>query len=192
MVAHPPFPRVTLRLLAMTLAIAIALLGTLHAMPNSAQAAGSSTTLTIGWSQDSTNLDPPATISNPNTWVEFNIYDQLLRVGNDGKTLKPDLATSWTVSNGAKVYTFHLRKGVTFTNGQKLTASDVAFALKRAAGAKSAWSFIYAAIKSVTAPNASTVRVTLKHPWGPFLSDVSLFAGGVYPKSYFLKVGEKG
>jgi peptide/nickel transport system substrate-binding protein len=40
--------------------------------------------------------------------------------------------------------------------------------------------------------NARTVRFTLKHPWGPFLSDLSLFNTGIYPQAFFRKVGESG
>jgi peptide/nickel transport system substrate-binding protein len=156
------------------------------------QARAAASTFTIGWAGATTNLDPTATGDNPNIWVEVNIYDQLVRIGTDGTSLHPDLATSWDITGGGKVYTFHLRRGVTFTNGQPLTSADVKFALDRARAPKAVWSWTLTAIKNVTTPDASTVRVTLKNPWSPFLSDVALYDTGVYPMSYYKKVGADG
>jgi peptide/nickel transport system substrate-binding protein len=152
-------------------------------------AASDPTTLTVGWTTETKTLDPVNNPQNPDIWVMVNIYDQLIRTGNDGTTLNPDLATSWNISNGGTVYTFHLRKGVVFQNGAPLTAADVKFCLDRARNPKESWSWTLAAIKSVAAPNPSTVVVTLLHPWAPFLSDVSLFDAGIYPMAYFKAKG---
>lgn len=160
-----------------------------HAQAASPLASTKANTLTLGWAIETKTLDPANNPQNPDIWVISNIYDQLIRVANDGKTLTPDLATSWNINSAGTVYTFHLRSGVTFHNGQKLTAADVKFCLDRARNPKEAWSWTLGAIKSVAAPNPSTVVVTLSHPWAPFLSDVSLFDTGVYPAAYFKKVG---
>jgi len=179
--------------LAAALLSALTLGGALHATPDRAQAAhGAATdmsTLSIGWAIETKTLDPVNKPQNPDIWVVVNIYDQLVRVGNNGATLQPDLATSWDIANGGKVYTFHLRPGVVFQNGQPLTAADVKFCLDRARDPNQLWSWTLAAVQSVDAPNASTVRVTLKHPWAPFLSDIALFDTGVYPAAYYKKVG---
>jgi peptide/nickel transport system substrate-binding protein len=155
------------------------------------QAAGStsSNTLTIGWNLDSKNFDPDANAGNAEEWVQVNIYDQLVRVGSNGTSIKPDLATSWTMSPNGLTYIFHLRPHAVFSNGQQVTASDVKFCLNRARGAKELWAWTLAAIKGITTPNARTVRITLKHRWAPFLSDLSLVDGGVYPASYFKQHG---
>lgn len=180
----------TRRVLAALLFSALAVGGAVHAAPSHVQAASTSAnTLTLGWAVETKTLDPVNNPQNPDIWVMTAIYDQLIRVGNDGKTLTPDLATSWNVSKGGTVYTFHLRPGVVFQNGQKLTAADVKFCLDRARDPKESWSWTLSAIKSVAAPNDSTVVVTLKYPWAPFPSDVSLFDAGIYPMSYFKKVG---
>ncbi|MDB5056543.1 MAG: putative extracellular solute-binding protein family 5, partial [Chloroflexi bacterium] len=157
-----------------------------------ARAASASNTLTIGWSIETKTLDAAGNAQNPDIWVMVNIYDQLIRIGPDGTTLTPDLATSWNVSKDGTVYTFHLRPNVVFQDGTKLTASDVKFCLDRARGPKQLWSWTLGAIKNVAAPNPSTVTITLKHPWGPFLSDVALFDTGIYPQAYFKKVGASG
>lgn len=179
------------RLRVAVLAGALVLAGSFHASFPRVQAA-SLTTLTIGWAQDATNLDPTAAMSHANAAVTAEIYDQLLRVGSNGSGLQPDLATSWTSSRNRKTYTFHLRPNVYFSNGRKLTAADVAFSLNRARGSSSAWNWLLPALKTVSAPNASTVRITLHHALSPFLSDMAVYGLGVYPRSYFQRVGPRG
>ncbi|HZT97100.1 MAG TPA: ABC transporter substrate-binding protein [Chloroflexota bacterium] len=179
------------RLFAAVVVSAMVVMGGVHA--NAARpASSSSNTLTIGWNEDSSTMDPTGVISNYNIYVYVNIYDQLLRVNNNGRTLDKDLATSWKITNGGKTYTFHLRKNVKFSNGQKLKASDVVFCLKRAALPSSNFSFLLPKFKTITAPNNSTVVLTLTQPWAPLLSDLALYATAIYPESYFKKVGAKG
>ena len=149
-------------------------------------------TLTIGWSPETVTLDPAGPGQNPDIYVMVNIYNQLLKVANDGNTIQPDLATSYDISKDGKTYTFHLRPNVTFTNGMKLTSEDVRFALVRAAETQRSWAYLLTAMKSVTAPDPLTVKITLKYAWGPFLADMSFFTCGVYPEAYFKKVGETG
>ncbi len=149
----------------------------------------SSNTLTIGWAYEATTLDPAGYTNNPEIWSLVNVFDQLLRVAPDGKSLLPDLATSWDVTSAGTVYTFHLRPNVTFQNGTKLTAADVKFCLDRARNPKQDWSWTLAAIKSIAAPDPATVVVTLTHAWSPLLSDLALFDSGIYPEAYFNKVG---
>src|SRR5207248_5389672 len=144
----------------------LVLSATAHATPGHVQAAvqharTKANTLTIGWSVETKTLDPVNNPQNPDIWVTVNIYDQLIRVGNDGTSLVPDLATSWDMSKDGTVYTFHLRPGVVFHNGQKLTAQDVRFCLDRARNPKESWSWTLAAIKKVEAPDPATVRVAV-------------------------------
>jgi len=176
------------RLLAVALLMPMALGG----VASSARAASGSTsanTLTIGWTTETKTLDAAGYAQNPDIWVMVNIYDQLIRVGPDGTKLLPDLATSWNLSKDGLTYTFHLRPNVMFQDGTKLTAEDVRFDFVRAMSPKTLWGWTLTAIKSVAAPNPSTVVFKLKHPWGPFLSDVALFDTGIYPEAYFKKVG---
>lgn len=58
------------------------------------------------------------------------IYEGLVQLSPDNK-LVPCLADSWKISPDGKTYTFHLRSGVKFQNGQPLTAADVAYSLAR-------------------------------------------------------------
>jgi peptide/nickel transport system substrate-binding protein len=152
----------------------------------------SNNTLTIGWEVETKTLDPAGNTQNPDIWVQVNIFDHLVRVAPNGKDILPDLASSWSSSNGGKTYVFNLRSGAKFQDGTPITAKDVVFCLNRARQPKRLWAWTLTAIKSVTAMGTNKVKIQLKHPWGPFLSDVSLFDTGIYPQAYFNKVGASG
>ena len=62
--------------------------------------------------------------SGADNLVLSNVYECLLRLEADG-TLSPALAESYEVSDDGLEYTFHLRKGVKFHNGEEMTAEDV-------------------------------------------------------------------
>ncbi|MCC2633147.1 MAG: putative type dipeptide/oligopeptide transport system, periplasmic component [Ramlibacter sp.] len=66
----------------------------------------------------------------------YNIYETLTKINADG-SVTPLLAESWEVSPDLTTYTFKLRKGVKFHNGEPLTAQTVKFAFDRAGGEKS-------------------------------------------------------
>src|SRR3569832_1661930 len=68
--------------------------------------------------------------------VQYNILETLTKINADGK-VTPLLAEGWEVSPDLKTYTFRLRKGVKFQNGDPLTAQAVKFSFARAGGAKS-------------------------------------------------------
>ena len=66
--------------------------------------------------------------------VPFNIFDRLVdvEVGTDGNSkIVPSLAESWDISDDGLEYTFHLRQGVKFHNGNDFTAEDVAYTFHR-------------------------------------------------------------
>ncbi|HLJ61615.1 MAG TPA: ABC transporter substrate-binding protein [bacterium] len=84
------------------------------------------------------------------------------------------LAQSWDVSNGGKTYVFHLRKGVTWHDGQPFTADDVVFTVQAALDPKNksymAPAFMVAGKPvTVTKVDADTVRFDLPQPSNTFL-----------------------
>ncbi len=97
-----------------------ALLG-LAALAGPAAAQGSNASLTIVREVDSDRYDP----------VIFMMADTLVSLDHDMSTIKPGLATSWTMSPDGKTYTFKLRNDVSFCDGKKLTAQDVVYSIKR-------------------------------------------------------------
>ena len=67
-------------------------------------------------------FDKTNVFQNESIWIAEQINEPLYLAGNDGKTLRPWLATSYTKSKDGKTYTFKLRPGVKFSNGK---ADDV-------------------------------------------------------------------
>jgi len=102
-------------------------------------------------------VDPARMFEPTGLMIDHLLYDTLLTYkGSDVTTPVPDLATSYTASPDAKTYTFTLRPGVTFANGDPVTAADVVFSLTRTKNINGNPSFLMAGV-TATAPNASTV-----------------------------------
>jgi peptide/nickel transport system substrate-binding protein len=139
--------------------------------------------LRIARQEDSQSFDKTNVAQNESIWLAQQINESLYAVGNDGKTLKPWLATSYKVSKNGKKYTFKLRKGVRFSNGKAMTAADVKFSIDDAR-VQDGWGYLDVAIKDIKAPNPSTVVFNLKYPWAPFLADISAFNNGIIPKNF--------
>ncbi len=78
-----------------------------------------------------TTLDP-AVAQDVSSWTYLlEIYSGLVRL--DSKLqVQPDIATSWTVTNGGRTYTFHLREDARFQDGRPITAQDFKYSLERA------------------------------------------------------------
>jgi peptide/nickel transport system substrate-binding protein len=102
----------------------------------------------------------------------YNVYETLTKINEDG-SVSPLLAESWQASADLKTYTFKLRKGVKFQNGEPLDSAAVKFSFDRAAAAASTNKdkSLFQSFTSVTAPDADTVVVVLKYsePNLPFL-----------------------
>lgn len=141
----------------------LASLGGTRALAGSRVAASPSNTLVAAMYFDGKSLDPGRQFENMGNAADHAMYDTLVTFANGSLTKAvPDLATSWTVSGGGRVYTFTLRKGVRFASGNPLTAADVVFSLQRVANLKGNPSFLLDNVASVSAPSASTVRLVLK------------------------------
>ena len=102
-----------------------------------AWAQGSKSAMTLGIVLEPTGLDPTANASSSIGEITlYNIYETLTKINQDG-SVSPLLAESWEVSPDLKTYTFKLRRGVQFHNGEPFNAHTVKFAFDRAAGEKS-------------------------------------------------------
>jgi peptide/nickel transport system substrate-binding protein len=140
--------------------------------------------ITIARQEDSQSFDKTTVFQNESIWLAEQIMEPLYTVTADGRSEKPWLATSYKQSNGGKTYTFTLRKGVKFSNGQPMTSADVKFSIDDARAQAKGWGYLDAAIKNITTPNPDTVVFNLKYRWAPFLADIALFANGIIPKNF--------
>ena len=82
-------------------------------------------------------LDPTAGAASAIAEItQYNIYETLTKINWDG-TVSPLLAESWEISPDLRTYTFRLRKGVKFQNGEPFNAATVKFSFERAGAEKS-------------------------------------------------------
>lgn len=127
-------------------------------------------TLTLGLPVEPSGLDPTAaapTAIRDVTWG--NVFEGLTTLDETG-TVKPLLATDWTVSPDGLAYTFHLRPNVRFHDGTPFDASVVRFTLDRARSPQStnAQKQFFEPIDAIETPDPATVVIKLKHPAGLF------------------------
>ena len=140
--------------------------------------------LVIARVADSESMNATTVFDNESIWVFEQIFQMLYTVSPNGKSVVPQLATSYTLSKDKKTYTFTLRKGVKFSTGQPMTSADVVFSIDQARKASQGWGYIDGAIKDVKADGPDKVIITTKYPWAPLVADIALFANGIVPKNY--------
>ena len=110
-------------------------------------------------------LDPTAGAASAIAEVTlYNVYETLTKIGSDGRTT-PLLAESWTVSEDLKTWSFKLRRGVTFHNGEPFSAASVKFSFERAVDKTSTNKdkATFANIERIDVPDAQTVVLNLKN-----------------------------
>lgn len=105
-------------------------------------------------------LDPGLMTGSPEFKISSQLFEGLIQ--NDPKTLKPipAIAESWEISPDGRVYTFHLRKDVKWSNGDPVTANDFLYSWKRvlepATGAEYAYQLYY--VKNGKAYNTGEIK----------------------------------
>jgi peptide/nickel transport system substrate-binding protein len=95
------------------------------------------------------------------------MYDQLITYSPEDISPQPGLASDWTPSDDGLTWTFTIRDDVTWSDGEKFTADDVAFTLNRIldGGPEAAtWGSYLTSVDTITAPNDTTVVLKLSKP----------------------------
>ena len=140
--------------------------------------------------------------------VALNVFDRLVEIGmdHDGNVrIVPALAESWEVSDDGCRYTFHLREGVTFSNGSPLTSSDVLYTftrllthpdacnqdiVKETAGAPQLESGETDCLEGFTVLNDRDFVITLAQPFEAFLSCLAMPAASILDRETMEAIGE--
>ncbi|MBA2132735.1 ABC transporter substrate-binding protein [Capillibacterium thermochitinicola] len=133
--------------------------------------------------QDPDYLDPHLASAAGTYEVMFNVYEGLLKPAPDG-TLLPALAERYTVSADGLTYTFYLRPGVKFHNGQTVTTADVQYSLERLMGTRTGQplSPFFVKVESVEVPDAARIILKLKEVDASLLSNLT--TASIVPKDY--------
>lgn len=120
---------------------------------------------TVRWARsgDSLTLDPHAQNEGPTHNVSHQLYDPLV-YRDINLDLTPGLATEWGVTDDPNIWEFTIREGVTFHEGQSLTADDVAFSLNRARHENSDMKGLLSSVVDVRAVDDFTVHVETDGP----------------------------
>ncbi len=138
--------------------------------------------------QASTVLDMHGTNALADYLGIFQIYDTLL-IKNAQNEIEGSLADSWTVSDDGKTYTFKLKEGVKFSNGEEMTADDVVWSLTR--GKESSFSsFNFSTLDSVTAVDTYTVEIKLSQANVAFLETLTGANAAIGCKAVFDEAGD--
>ncbi len=148
-------------------------------------------TLTIGISKEPAKLNPVLIPGIYGEALAGNIFDTLISFKESASTPAPGLAKSWEITENGKQYTFHLRKGVKFHNGQPFTAADVKFTIEATmnpANASPSKEF-FAPVDRVEIVDDYTVTLFLKDAYAPLLLALGNPTSGILPKDLVSKVG---
>jgi len=121
-------------------------------------------TLRLGWNEGPLNLNPFIGYSaSYEIWL-LN-YDVLVGIGSDGlPSQETGLAQSWETSADGKTWTFHLRSGVTWQDGEPLTARDVAFTFNYIIKNQMSNAVYLQGVDKAVAVDDTTLRVMCSRP----------------------------
>lgn len=179
-------PRRSIWAIVAVIVIAVALIvGFWHPWARKAdqtQSSGAADTVAIGLKLAPTNLDIRNTAGSALDQVLIgNVYEGLVARSSENKVV-PALAKSWDVSADGLKYTFHLNTGLTFSNGDPLTAEDVVWSINELESKQYHDADALKNSKSVSAPNSDTVVIELTKPYANLLWALTGRAGLVFDK----------
>jgi peptide/nickel transport system substrate-binding protein len=157
-------------LLVAAFAALIALAGCNGGSSNTAGKPASDRTLRLGYYEDIQSPDPDIQYDIPGLELVNNVYEGLVHYATGNSTkIVPWLATSWTISPDKRLYTFQLRKGVTFHDGTPFNAAAMKASFERRIGMKQGTYYQVQDIKSIETPGPYTLKITLKGSNSAFL-----------------------
>ena len=136
------------------------------------------------------SLDIPQAAERQASSTAWQLYDSLVWLNNDGD-IEPALAERWDISDDGREYTFYLREGVTFHNGEPFNADAVVFSWERAKDAGFEYSDQLLEADSVVKVDDYTVKITTPEPNALFFNTLhDIWA--MVPPGYFAEVGQEG
>ena len=145
-----------------------------EAAGNTAADASGKDSLVIVTSSDVLSMDPYRYDEGPTNQIMLHIYEAMVAQNAD-MSFGPCLAESWETSEDGLTWTFHLREGVKFHDGDAMDSGDVVASINLASNpdSPSAYSSYTSSFESVEAPDANTVVIKTEKPNPLMLFDVA-------------------
>ena len=157
---------------------------------------------------DPPTFDPALVTDTTSASIIVEIFSGLVTLNKDLEII-PDLAESWDISEDGKKYTFNLRKGIKFSNGDPVKASDFKWAIERASnpdtGSLNAEVYLgdivgvkeviesggsLTEVSGLKAIDDNTLEITIDEPKTYFLAKLTYPTAFVLSKDYIEKQGE--
>lgn len=138
--------------------------------PNGGNAAPVKDTLVFSVPSEPTTMDPLTAAERITFLPVHAIHDTLLAEDSDGNIIG-NIAESWEISDDGLVYTFKIREGVTFHQGQNMTIEDVIFSLETICKNKPD---LYGIIQNITKVDDTHFSFTLEYAFSPILNLLTL------------------
>ena len=177
--------------------------------------ASSAQVVHFSFSSNIQTLDPTQWSNMAAMYPMQEIYDTLVEYNRDTTALQAGLASHWAISSDGKTYTFYLKPGIKFSNGDPVTAQDVIYSLNRvtmgnaSASGAAPYGFAYSDIvgynawfnkgnappagmtgmSGVTSPSPDVVQIHLATPQAFFLNELALMSAVVLDPKVVQKYG---
>jgi peptide/nickel transport system substrate-binding protein len=133
--------------------------------------ASAETVLKVALHSDLKIIDPVWTTALISTHHGNMVYDTLFAL-DEKLQVKPQMVDKWDVSADKLAWTFTLRDGLEWHDGQPVTAEDCVASLKRWAAKDGMGQKLVSEVASLTAPDAKTIKMVLKEPYGLVLESI--------------------
>lgn len=138
--------------------------------------------ITIGIPQDLDSLVPSLSQGAGTQEILFNIYEGLVKPDSEGNLI-PAVASDYSMSEDGLIYTFTLREGIKFHNGNPVSVADVKYSIETCAGLNGGEPVIsaFSNVASVETPDERTVVITLKEASNSFVAILSTAEAAIVP-----------
>lgn len=149
-------------------------------------AGGGGGTLVVAISSDPGHLNPAITTSGATHTAAELLYNGLVGLDEDLEPI-PELAESWTVDEGGAQYTFTLREGVTWHDGEPFTSADVKYTFEEVLlelHARTRAS-VAPALAGIDTPDDRTVVFRFNQPYAPLLQQLDVTEAPIIPEHIY-------
>lgn len=138
-------------------------------------------TYVVAESGEASTLNPDAISDDYNYEIAQNIFSRLVKLTND-YTVIPDLADLPEVSEDGLTYTFHLKEGVKWHDGEDFTSADVVYTYQTIIDESYAHASVFVNVASIEAPDDYTVVFNMSSVDGSFVSNLAWYGTFILPE----------